>query len=52
VIGGLLMPPILREYLTLFYEAKTSYDPQNYNPHNSLSSYYIQILDLQTNFQI
>jgi hypothetical protein len=51
VTGEFLMPHILREYLTLFYKAKTSYDPQNCNPHNSLFSHYIQILDLSQTFK-
>lgn len=49
--GEFLIPPNLREYLTLFYKAKISYHPQNYNPHNSLFSHYIQILDLPQTFK-
>jgi hypothetical protein len=51
VTGEFLMPPILREYIILFYEAKTSHEPQNYNPHNPLFSNYIQILDLPQTFK-
>jgi hypothetical protein len=45
------MPTILREYITLLYNAKTSHEPQNYNSHSPLFSYYIQILDSPRTFK-